>query len=84
LEDVASPKVAGAVDRAYSDVMRYMTLTALVASAVPVVCVWWVRDFRLSERHNLAEEVRRAKEEDERKTVGEGRWKRWWRTGKWW
>lgn len=77
-----SAEQVNAVNHAYSDVMRYMTLVALVASAIPVICVWWLRDHRLSERHNLAEEVRRG---DEAVVDGhEGRVKRWWRTGKWW
>ena len=81
-EDGGSPAQVNAVNHAYSDVMRYMTLTALVASAIPVLCVWWLRDYRLSERHNLADEVKRG--DDAVVEGNEGRVKRWWRTGKWW
>jgi MFS family permease len=82
-EDVVSPEEVDAVNHAYSDVMRYMTLVALVASAIPVLCVWWLKDWKLSEdRHNLAEDVKKGDagviSEDD------GAFKRWWRTGKWW
>ena len=80
-EDVFSPEEVVAVNNAYSDVLRYMTLVALVASAIPVICVWWVKDYRLSERHNLADEVRKG--DDAVVREGERGWKRWWRTGKW-
>lgn len=75
-----------AVEMGFTDVMRYMTLTALGAAVIPVLLVWFVKDLKLAgERHNLAEEVRKGRGEgEEAERVGEGRWRKGWRTGRWW
>ena len=43
-----------AVNRAYSDILRYMTIAALVASAIPMVMIWFLPNLKLSDKHNLA------------------------------
>jgi hypothetical protein len=43
-----------AINYAYSDVLRYMTITAIVASAIPMVMVWFLPNLKLSDKHNLA------------------------------
>ncbi|ETI26155.1 hypothetical protein G647_02932 [Cladophialophora carrionii CBS 160.54] len=43
-----------AVNHAYSDILRYMTIAALVASAIPMVMVWFLPNLKLNDKHNLA------------------------------
>ena len=43
-----------AINRAYSDVMRYRTLAALGASVGGVLIVWRLPDLTLTDKHNLA------------------------------
>lgn len=52
-----------AVNHAYSDILRYMTIGALVASAVPMVVVWFLPNLRLSDDHNLATDLAESKQE---------------------
>jgi MFS family permease len=44
-----------AVNLAYSDILRYMTIAALVASALPMVMIWFLPNLKLSDIHNLSE-----------------------------
>nr|KAK5448244.1 hypothetical protein LTR18_001332 [Exophiala xenobiotica] len=46
-----------AVQHAYSDILRYMTIAALVASALPMVMVWFLPNLKLNDNHNLAKEL---------------------------
>lgn len=55
-----------AIDAAYSDVLRYMTISALVASALPFLAVWFLPNLRLSDDHNLSRDI-----EDERRKSGD-------------
>ncbi|OQU93795.1 hypothetical protein CLAIMM_00264 [Cladophialophora immunda] len=43
-----------AVNHAYSDILRFMTIAALVASAIPMVMVWFLPNLELNDKHNLA------------------------------
>ena len=45
-----------AVNNAYGDVLRYMIIAALGASAIPMVCVWFMPDLKLNDGHNMAED----------------------------
>ncbi|KAJ5901255.1 siderochrome-iron transporter [Penicillium tannophilum] len=45
-----------AVDLAFSDVLRYMTYTALAASVPALVLVWFMPNHKLPDRNNLVEE----------------------------
>lgn len=69
-----------AINRAYSDVMRYMTQAALGASIGGVVLIWWLPDLTLTDEHNLAGVI----EDSNRSQRGESEswvaW--WWRTGR--
>lgn len=71
-----------AINNAYSDVMRYMTWTALGASIGGIVLVWGLPDLRLSEKHNLAqtEPVDKKLEDKRRPDEGKGAYR--WRTGR--
>lgn len=46
-----------AVNHAYSDILLYMTMAALVASALPMIMVWFLPNLKLSDNHNLSNEV---------------------------
>lgn len=46
-----------AINTGYSDILRYMTIAALVASAVPFLVVWFLPNLQLSDKHNLSDEV---------------------------
>ncbi|KIV84982.1 hypothetical protein PV11_00727 [Exophiala sideris] len=54
-----------AVNHAYSDILRYMTIAALVASAIPMVMVWFLPNLRLNDDHNLATDLAESKNEEE-------------------
>ncbi|KAI1627500.1 putative siderochrome-iron transporter [Exophiala viscosa] len=54
-----------AVEHAYSDILRYMTIAALVASAIPMVVVWFLPNLRLNDDHNLATDLAESKNEAE-------------------
>lgn len=46
-----------AVNHAYSDILRFMTIAALVASALPLVMVWLLPNLKLSDDHNLSKNL---------------------------
>lgn len=46
-----------AVNHAYSDILRYMTIAALVASALPMIMIWFLPNLKLSDNHNLSEDM---------------------------
>lgn len=73
-----------AVNIAYSDVMRYMTLAALGVSVVSVLLVWWLPNLRLSEKHNLSGELEGERDEDPQRRQNETKLRWWWRTGRLW
>jgi len=73
-----------AVNHAYSDVMRYMTFAALGASIFGVLLVWFLPDLRLSDKHNLASSLDSAGRDPKDGNVGDGKIKRWWKTGRFW
>ncbi|KIW87772.1 uncharacterized protein Z519_11746 [Cladophialophora bantiana CBS 173.52] len=43
-----------AINHAYSDILRSMTIVALVASAIPMVLIWFLSNLELNDKHNLA------------------------------
>ncbi|KAJ5936836.1 siderochrome-iron transporter [Penicillium verhagenii] len=45
-----------AVNLAFSDVLRYMTYTALAASVPAIILVWFMPNHKLPDRNNLVEE----------------------------
>ncbi|KAJ5768905.1 siderochrome-iron transporter [Penicillium odoratum] len=45
-----------AVNLAFSDVLRYMTYTALASSAPAIILVWFMPNHKLPDRNNLVEE----------------------------
>ena len=56
LPDPSSPERT-AVNHAYSDILRFMTIGALVASALPMVMIWFLPNYKLSDNHNLANDL---------------------------
>ncbi|KIV95602.1 hypothetical protein PV10_03233 [Exophiala mesophila] len=56
LPDPRSPERT-AVNHAYSDILRFMTIGALVASALPMVMIWFLPNYKLSDNHNLANDL---------------------------
>lgn len=53
------------VNHAYSDILRYMTIAALVASAIPMIMIWFVPNLKLSDKHNLAGDTSESEELDD-------------------
>ncbi|OAP63761.1 hypothetical protein AYL99_02988 [Fonsecaea erecta] len=73
-----------AINLAYSDILRYMTIAALVASAVPMVMVWFLPNLQLSDKHNLAGNVAKPDErEAQARVTSETRLQRWRRRIRW-
>lgn len=45
------------VNHAYSDILRFMTIAALVASAIPLIMVWFLPNLKLTDDHNLSKSL---------------------------
>jgi hypothetical protein len=71
-----------AINLASSDIMRYMTLAALVASVAGVLLVWWLPYLQFTDKHNLADVV--EGESTLERWHGESWQAWWWRTGRSW
>ncbi len=65
-----------AVNHGYSDILRYMTIAALVASTVPMVVVWFLPNLRLNDNHNLAKELGDSDSRQDEQEHERGWWKR--------
>lgn len=73
-----------AVNHAYSDILRYMTIAALVASALPMVMIWFLPNLKLNDKHNLAGSLAESTDsEHEDSKGGETRMQRWKRRIRW-
>ncbi|KIW22927.1 uncharacterized protein PV07_11172, partial [Cladophialophora immunda] len=73
-----------AVNHAYSDILRFMTIAALVASAIPMVMVWFLPNLELNDKHNLAGSLVESEEpEGQPDRAGETRLQRWRRRIRW-
>jgi hypothetical protein len=73
-----------AVNHAYSDILRYMTIAALVASAIPMVMVWFLPNLKLNDKHNLAGDLSGSEEPDtEVDSMEETRFQKWKRRIRW-
>lgn len=71
-----------AVNHAYSDILRYMTLAALVASAIPMVMVWFLPNLELNDDHNLASNLNEKRDEDD-ENQEKTRWQKFLRKIRW-
>ncbi|KEF63827.1 uncharacterized protein A1O9_01805 [Exophiala aquamarina CBS 119918] len=73
-----------AVNHAYSDILRYMTIAALVASTLPMIMIWFLPNLKLSDNHNLSKNLT---DEQRPKRPGRGKnetWlQKWQRRARW-
>lgn len=72
------------VNHAYSDILRYMTIAALVASALPMVMIWILPNLKLSDNHNLSENLtEKQKPETSERRENETWLQKWQRRARW-
>lgn len=70
LPDPGSPERA-AVNLAYSDILKFMTIAALVASALPMLMVWFLPNYKLNDNHNLSKNMADTSQEESSEEDGE-------------
>jgi len=73
-----------AVNLAYSDILRYMTIAALVASALPMIMIWFLPNLKLSDSHNLSENLTEDQQpKGPKKRMNETFLQKWQRRARW-
>ncbi|EXJ73935.1 uncharacterized protein A1O5_02229 [Cladophialophora psammophila CBS 110553] len=75
---------SNAINHAYSDILRFMTIAALVASAIPMVMIWFLPNPELNDKHNLAGTLAETGEPDTQPDLAdETRPRKWKRRMRW-